>query len=197
MNSLKQVLRHLPRWPGRSMDWNESYKNGRWMYLRGLPELGHYSIIAGYLGTVAPRGSVLDIGCGEGLLCRLLPAAPALEYTGIDLSSRAIDAARAEFSAAGRSFVCADFCHYQPERSWDAIVFNESLYYAPEPRLVLTRYARYLKPNGVFVISMYLPRRARAWQAVGEVCRTLDEVSVRHANGTTWICRLAQPSLES
>ena len=194
MNGIKQVLRQWSRWPGKPVtDWNDAYRHGRWSYLRELPELGHYSVIAGYVCVTTPTGAILDIGCGEGLLCRVLPPVPTLDYTGIDLSSTAINIARTTCAAPGRRFICTDFGAYQPDQRWNAVIFNESLYYAASPRATLERYASFLKPQGVFIISMYLPRRAPAWKAVDATCKTLDQVELRHTSGNSWWCCLAQP----
>jgi SAM-dependent methyltransferase len=47
---------------------------------------------------------VLDLGCGAG---KILSYLPALRYTGVDLSPRAIASAQKHFGAKAR-FVCAD-----------------------------------------------------------------------------------------
>src|SRR5262245_51695956 len=48
--------------------WDEEYASGRWDVMRRSDELARYSVLAGYLRRLHPRGRVLDVGCGEGIL---------------------------------------------------------------------------------------------------------------------------------
>src|SRR5689334_13385699 len=48
--------------------WERLYRDGNWGFLGDLSELGHYSVLVGYLARLKPRGAILDVGCGAGLL---------------------------------------------------------------------------------------------------------------------------------
>src|SRR5258708_95797 len=50
--------------------WEEQYRGGKWELMRGLDELARYSLIAGYLPHLHPRGPALDLGSGEGAVRR-------------------------------------------------------------------------------------------------------------------------------
>jgi SAM-dependent methyltransferase len=75
--------------------WEQEYASGYWERMDVLPELGRYSIIAGYCNFLKPQGSILDIGCGKGLLAKRLSRGLDTLYLGVDLSTFAIDQARA------------------------------------------------------------------------------------------------------
>jgi len=128
-------------------DWDEQFKEGRWDYLRSLQQAPHYGVIAGYV--VEGQGeSVLDVGCGIGLLSEYLYGKI---YMGIDHSKEAIKTAEKAFER--RRFHVTDADTYEPEEYFDYVIFNESLYYLPDPIKTLARY----KPVKGFIISMFGP----------------------------------------
>ena len=70
--------------------WEREYASGRWSYLGGVDELAHYSVIVGYYAFLKPGGSVLDVGCGEGILQTRLSPHGYCRYLGIDFAAGAI-----------------------------------------------------------------------------------------------------------
>jgi 2-polyprenyl-3-methyl-5-hydroxy-6-metoxy-1,4-benzoquinol methylase len=71
-------------------DWDSMYEQGEWDYLTKIDELGHYSLLVGYCQYLNPKGKILDIGCGEGLLQQQLRYLPYQSYLGVDVSNVAI-----------------------------------------------------------------------------------------------------------
>lgn len=172
--------------------WESAYADGRWDYLRGLDELGHYSLIAGYCQVLKPDGRLLELGCGEGLLLRLLRGDAYREYLGIDLAAAAV--ARAQHYANARTtFAVGDIDSFTPPHAFDAILFNESLYYVPDAIAALKRLTDYLAPQGVFVVSMYLHPRHALWRRLAREFAVLDTTQVRNAKGIVWTCRVLTP----
>ena len=194
---LKQrMARHVRGWiRGPRHDkahWERQYQSGRWSYLHQLQELGHYSVIAGYVKYLKHNASLLDLGCGDGILAERLDAHSFSEYVGIDLSDVAISHAQTR-GYARATFEGADIERYTPRRSFDVIVFNESLYYLKDPLGTLARYRQYLKPRGIFIVSMYLSPRAPLWRHIARRYPALDETRVRNREGTEWVCRVFAP----
>src|SRR5262245_50731925 len=72
--------------PAPSLVWESQYRNRYWDFLTGLEEVPHYSVIAGYLRFLKPGGSVLDVGCGEGILQTCFGSGAYSRYVGIDWS---------------------------------------------------------------------------------------------------------------
>ncbi len=69
--------------PVSKPDWEQQFKNGEWDYIKQLDELAHYSIIAGYFQFIKQGCSILDVGCGEGILqMRLSPHAYSCDRVG-------------------------------------------------------------------------------------------------------------------
>jgi trans-aconitate methyltransferase len=101
-------------------------------------------------------------------------------YVGIDLSDVAIDQAR-EPGLACSEFLVANATNFEPPHPFDVIVFNEILYYLEDPAEQVRRYAQYLAPAGIFVVSMYYsPASFRTWKRLNAELKTLDHVTVSH-----------------
>ncbi len=148
--------------------WEAQYRSANWQYLADLGQVPRYSVLAGYLRFLKPGARVLDIGCGEGVLLSRLDAAACSEYVGIDWSRRAI-ARAAGHPAIPSRFVEADARDYFPGRRFDAIVFNEVLYYISSPIALVNRYEMWLAPDGFFLISLYAGSARAA--AIGRALR--------------------------
>jgi len=139
--------------PTASAEWWEyTYRRGAWTYLAGAKEVSRYAVVAGYIRFYVRNGVVLDAGCGEGLLHPHLDSRSVSKYVGIDFSGAALQAARRSIPAL---FTQTLIDVYKPEEQFDAIVFNEVLYYMPDPRYTLTRYSSFLASNGIIIVSMY------------------------------------------
>src|ERR1700739_5169135 len=63
--------------------WEAQYAAGRWDYLAELSELARFSVLAGYICHLKPGGTVLDTGCGQGVLLRRLPVSSYSRYRGL------------------------------------------------------------------------------------------------------------------
>ncbi|MDE2421161.1 MAG: class I SAM-dependent methyltransferase [Gammaproteobacteria bacterium] len=172
--------------------WDREYRNGKWEYLHSLRELGHNSILAGYAGFLGVE-TVLDVGCGNGNLPRLLNRINF--YVGIDISPIALAQLR---ELMGDEFkyqlIEANFDNFTPtDLKVDLVIFNESLYYSKNPYKTLQSYVQTLAPDGRIAISMFENSRAtEVWDAVDQLFETIDKTSVT-IDDKTWACRLLIP----
>ena len=172
--------------------WEEQYRRGGWEFMRGFDELARYSVIAGYLHHLKPGGSVLDVGSGEGLLRDHLAPYGYSRYHGIDLSEAAI--AQAASRADERTtFAAADAESYVPAGRFDAVVFNECVYYFADPVGSVRRYEPFLTDGGCFVVSTFRSRRANVIaRRLGERYTLLEETAITNRKGT-WVVRIFRP----
>jgi SAM-dependent methyltransferase len=173
--------------------WRDEYADGEWSRLHQIGELGHYSVIAGYFGRFKPGGSVLDVACGEGVLHHHLKPYRYARYLGIDFVPEAI-AVAAETTDQNADFDVADAARYATEQKFDAIIFNECLYYFDDPMAVLHRYADFLEDGGVFIISNYsCLYNLRMIRSIRQHFDVDHEVSVINRDGISWTVQLARP----
>jgi 2-polyprenyl-3-methyl-5-hydroxy-6-metoxy-1,4-benzoquinol methylase len=172
--------------------WERQYAGGHWAYFWSVEELARYSVITGYVASLKPQGAVLDVGCGEGALYRLMLKPHCSRYFGIDLAREAILRA-AQHEDATTTFRTADAATFTTDETFDVIIFNETLYYFDDPASLLTRYVSMLKPDGIFVLSaVSFPHSLRVWRAVDRVLTIRDEVVVyHHRQGLSWVVQAA------
>jgi SAM-dependent methyltransferase len=178
--------------PLRQETWESQYRVGVWDYLADASEQPRYQVITDYLVAHGSGGSVLDVGCGEGLLRRHLAPFGYSRYVGVDLSETAVERLRAE-SAPGAEAVLADAAAYEPDGLFDAIVFNECLYYFDDPLAVVRRYLAHLAPDGVVVASMFRSRRTQAiGRLLAERLSVVSETRVANRRGE-WAIAVLSP----
>ncbi len=134
-------------------DWDAEYAKGHWDYLDSTRELGHYSLIAGYVHQLSSGARVLDVGCGHGRLYELLRGLGLRSYLGLDVSAEAIAKAQ-RHATVDAAFAVGDFEAEPPEGEFDVVIFNESIYYARDPAAVLGRYLERLGPRGILIVSI-------------------------------------------
>lgn len=113
-----------------------------------------------------PGMRLLDVGCGPGTI---LPYLPAVDYVGVDLNSKHIDAARSEFGGRGQ-FRVGDVSRMGAEDlgQFDLIVVFAILHHLSDTqsRTLFASLDRFLKPGGRIVTmdNVWLPRqRSIAW----------------------------------
>jgi len=83
--------------------------------------------------------SVLDVGCGEGHLARvLLDRFPGVAYTGLDPSSAAIEAAKARCPAASFRVAGVEALDADPAR-YELVVCSEVLEHLSDPTQAMAR----------------------------------------------------------
>ena len=109
--------------------------------------------------------TVLDVGCGGGLLCEAM-AGRGARVTGIDASREAIAAAERHRDSGAlnidyRVMTIEEFAS-AGSAGFDAITCMELLEHVPEPAAVIAAVARVLRPGGHFIAST-INRTARAW----------------------------------
>ena len=170
--------------PVGQQTWEEQYREGRWAGLRGADEVARYGVLIGFLEQLTAARSILDVGCGEGILRDLLGPGRYARYEGIDLSAVAIESARRGVGAADRLLV-ADAETYVPEGTFDAVVLNESLYYLADPRGQARRYLGFVRPGGLLLVSMFHSvRTAAILRALEAELPLVDRVRVSGRKGS-------------
>jgi 2-polyprenyl-6-hydroxyphenyl methylase/3-demethylubiquinone-9 3-methyltransferase len=136
--------------------WDSEFASGQWTYLEQTADDPIYR----YLEKYTAGGSLLDLGCGSGNTGNELDRTKYSSYTGTDISAVAVQKARLRTKQNGRQaqneYICAPIEAFVPSRTYDVILFRESIFYVPRRRIkpVLRLYARYLAPRGAFIVRM-------------------------------------------
>ena len=193
---LFKLLPYRPIRVGRA-EWEAQYAGNNWDGLKEIGELAHYSAIVGYCYYLNKSGTILDIGCGEGILQERLRSFNYSRYVGVDISAKAIR--RASPGQDYRtSFVRADVIRYDPNQLFDIIIFNECLYYFENPSSVLKKYESSLEKDGLLIVSMHATERSNCiWRALEGSYVVQDETSVTNRSSISWTIKVLVPERSS
>jgi 2-polyprenyl-6-hydroxyphenyl methylase/3-demethylubiquinone-9 3-methyltransferase len=148
--------------------WAEEYGSTELEFYGDLRQLARYSILLGYVGHIGPDRSILDFGCGAGVLAARAQSLPFSRWVGIDHASTAVEKARAAAPDERIEFLVAK----EPPADlgeFDIVVCNEVLNCLPDPEAFLDRLTRHVAPGGHLLVSLW-----RHPLAVG-LHRMLDE----------------------
>jgi len=125
--------------------WRQRKAKG-YIYSKELKP-NRFSIIVSLIGS---GKKVLDVGCGEGFLSKLLTEM-GNEIIGIDISEIAVKLAKEK---GIKAFVCDIENESLPFNDvFDVIVLSEVLEHLVSPKKVIYKLKRHLKNDGVFVLT--------------------------------------------
>lgn len=136
----------------------DSWEEASSWYDKIVGEGGHYYhthvIIPALVKLLKGADSVLDIGCGQGVLARHIQASA---YTGLDASSSLIAAAKK--MSPSRTFQVTDVCKPWSLKKTDfaAAVMLLSLQNMNDPAKALLHTAEHLRPGGQLIIVLNHP----------------------------------------
>ncbi len=159
-SALVSVKGHYARSPeyvetGAAFDEYYQDVNTGWAVMNSFADAGRYGALAEWIRRLAPRGAVLDIGAGNGLLAEAL-ASHDVDYLGVDIAAQTVAAVQARLGRPNRRFVVGDATSYVPEHHYPLIIFNDMLYYLEQPVYHVQRLCAFLEPGGTIIVAMYL-----------------------------------------
>jgi 2-polyprenyl-3-methyl-5-hydroxy-6-metoxy-1,4-benzoquinol methylase len=138
----------------RKRMWDRQYASGFGYQLRLQEEQEHNQTLVEFMVSANKNKTILDVGCGEGLLLDYLDRWGYQKYVGIDFSDVALRNASKRANAK-TSFVSGLAESFVPDGQFDSIIFNECLYCFADPLQVIHRYEQYLTPHGVMLVSLF------------------------------------------
>lgn len=171
----------------RQLRWNKQYKRGRWNNLKGDIEKIRYQTIIDFISKYAANNpSILDLGCGEGILCERMNHQHYSFFVGIDFSSVSIQNAT-QLNLPNTQFICTDIHSFAPDKKFDVIVFNEVFYYIheSEKKHVLNRMMDSLSPNGIIITSIFREGHG-CWNYFDEKMNRLQFITITTDNEKTY-----------
>jgi 2-polyprenyl-6-hydroxyphenyl methylase/3-demethylubiquinone-9 3-methyltransferase len=107
----------------------------------------------GYIDRIASLSgkTVLDVGCGGGILSEALAGAGAT-VTGIDLADKSLSVAKLHLLESGKQVdyrkVAVEVLAEELPAHYDVVTCMEMLEHVPDPAAVVAACAKLVKPNG-------------------------------------------------
>lgn len=94
---------------------------------------------------------LLDIGCGNGKLCKYIHERTGADVYGFDYSPAAITSAKRQLKKQAENFeVAAIDSQEYPDMIFDVIISIDTLYFTDDLHALIRKITRWLKPGGIF-----------------------------------------------
>lgn len=117
------------------------------------PQRAWASEVLARLRGIAPDASVLDVGCGTGLVTEgLLALVPQGRVLAIDQSPEMVALARARLGDHARVW-CQDVLELELEQPVDAVISTATLHWVPDHDRMWSRLASALRPGGALEVQ--------------------------------------------
>jgi 2-polyprenyl-3-methyl-5-hydroxy-6-metoxy-1,4-benzoquinol methylase len=135
------------------------------------------------LAALPARGTLLDVGCGSGVLCHLA-AAQGLTAVGVDPDPRKVKAARASTTGGEPVTFVEGTLDDAPPGPFDAVAFVDVLYLEPPEaqRRLLDAACRRLAPGGRLLVKT-VHRRSRLKTALTQAQEHVAVRGLRYTQG--------------
>ena len=117
-------------------------------------------IINTILDNAAVTGGkdILDVACGTGVLTPDYLKRNVASVTGIDISPKMAEIARAKFPQPEVAILCGDVETTDFARQFDCVVVYNAFPHFPDPERLIARLAELLKPGGTLTVAHGMSR---------------------------------------
>lgn len=104
---------------------------------------------------IGEKKTVLDIGCGAGILTNALALA-GHKVHGIDVSPKSLEIAAQHDKTGQVTYTTANaYCLPYPDQTFDVVCAMDVLEHVEEPELLISEASRVLKPDGLFFFHTF------------------------------------------
>lgn len=143
-------------------------------------DIGTENTLAFISKYLEPGISVLDVGCGDGKLASAL-IERHFNVTAIDFNSDAVEKA----NARGVPALLADFLTYDPQNTFDVIVFSRSLHHIQPLDVACSKIHKLLNKDGYLLLDEFAPEKvdepSAAWfYSLLSILMSVDALESRH-----------------
>ena len=107
------------------------------------------------LDLALPTGhpSVLDVGCGTGVLFPFFLSRGVTDLTAVDISPGMLGVAKRKFPDLSDRLVCADACVCDFARKFDCIIIYNAFPHFTDQQALIAHLASFLNPGGRLTIA--------------------------------------------
>lgn len=133
----------------KNSDWYDTiYQKSVKSVVQPVHQEEHLNFIVKYC-----TGSILDLGCGLGLLADRIPA----RYLGIDFSQFAIDYASAHCNNPDATFLCEELTARKFYERFDTVVLSEVLEHIKFPDRLVDYAKEYCRKRLIVTVPVNMP----------------------------------------
>ena len=118
---------------------------------------------------VEAKSRVLDVGCGDGTLLRLLAEEKEVDARGIEFSQRGVNDCVAKGLSVIQGDADTDLADY-PDNAFDYVILSQTLQATRHPRTVLQHMLR-IGRHGIVSFPNFGHWRIRLQVALADACR--------------------------
>ena len=95
--------------------------------------------------------SILDVGCGTGVLIEFLQKLKAKDITGIDISKKMIEIAANKHKNC--EFICNNIIDWKTPKKFDTIIMYNCYPHLDDKLSLVEKIYNLLNPDGVFIVA--------------------------------------------
>jgi 2-polyprenyl-3-methyl-5-hydroxy-6-metoxy-1,4-benzoquinol methylase len=131
-------------------EWSETYEEGIWGYYFSFANKKVLNLLK---RKVKNSGSILDVGCGPGLLIQKLGESFSGDIVGLDISPKMIELAKKKCKGLKNvSFENTEIENAKLKLQFDAIVCMNSFHHYENHADVLSNLSKLVKKDGVIIL---------------------------------------------
>jgi 2-polyprenyl-3-methyl-5-hydroxy-6-metoxy-1,4-benzoquinol methylase len=135
--------------------WDEVYRR-EWESGEILMRRDYGPMHDAIIDLVPPGASVLDVGCGPGILCRrIAESVDGVSVSGVDFSAYTIERNAERDAPLGIDYRCLDVTSQLGEidRQFDVVTMCEIIEHLDEPEQSVDSAVGLVRPGGLFVLT--------------------------------------------
>lgn len=166
--------------------WDKQFEKGYWDFLLDTPP-NTAAIVQYLVETYQDKQiSILDVGCGNGIIPKLLAETDLnFRYTGTDISAAALAQAE-QFYPNGTYINQGMEEELDLDTAFDVVIFSEVLLYGNARKTILA-HRKFYGPDTCIIISLYRHWRTYLiWWWISKYFTFNKHLKLTRTNGTAW-----------
>ncbi len=171
--------------------WNEEYLKGKWDYLLSHRIDEKNKLITDMIFAKSENPSILDVGCGNGALIKMILEKDFNYYLGVDKSDVAITKFNEKLTKVKNiELIASKIENVNFKHKFDCVIFNEVLYYLNRPINTLKKILNHVKKDSIIIVSMTLnDNNEKIWDKLSKNISEVNRFKVKTSDNS--MCRIS------